>query len=156
MLFFYIFDQERDKYRYTPDRIQNAGEMGLLPLYSQKYQKLLVLRGKRRMANLTAAERGASITVTCCMKATENFAPLMIIFPRKNENKLLTKMALCESFGTYHPSGWIRTPPFTQRFVNFIRPSEESSISLISNGRYSDTRNVDVIISNNIFLIISI
>lgn len=109
---------------------------------------------KSQMANLTAAERGASITVTRCMKAAENFAPLMIIFPRKNENKLLTKVTLCESFGTYHPSGWIRTPPFTQRiqrFVNFIRSSEESSISLISNGRYSDTRNVDVMVSNNIF-----
>lgn len=82
------------------------------------------------------------------MNAAENFAPLMIIFPRKNENKLLTKVALCESIATYHPSGWIRTPPFAQwiqRFVNFIRPSKESPISLISNRRYSDTRNVNVI-----------
>lgn len=53
--FLYILDQERDKYRYTPDRIQNAGEMGLLPLYSQKYQKLLVLRGKKANGQLNGS-----------------------------------------------------------------------------------------------------
>lgn len=47
------FDQECDnKYRYTPDRIQNAGEMWDSPLYSQKYQKLLVLRGKKANGQL--------------------------------------------------------------------------------------------------------
>ncbi|XP_024228200.1 uncharacterized protein LOC112214077 [Bombus impatiens] len=37
------------------DRENNAGEMGLLPLYSQKYQKLLVLRGKKSNGQLNGS-----------------------------------------------------------------------------------------------------
>lgn len=91
--------------------------MGLTAVQT-KVSKVVDLEGeKRQMANSMAAERGASITITCCMKAAENFAPLMIIFPRKNENKLLTKVALFESFGAYHPSGWIRTPLFLEKSI---------------------------------------
>lgn len=84
-----------------------------LPLHGQKYQKLLILRGKKANGQLNGRRTWCiDNNYVCCMKAAENFAPLMIIFPRKNENKLLTKVALFESFGAYRPSGWIRTPLF--------------------------------------------
>lgn len=145
--FFDILDQLYDKHQFTPDRIYNVDETGL-SIVQSKIPKVVGLKGARQVASLTAAERGSLMTLVCCMNATGDFVPPMMIFPRKNENVQLMKGAPYGAIAAYHPSGWIQAPLFTrwfEHFLNIVKPSEQSPVLLILDGHYSHTRNVDVI-----------
>jgi len=52
------------------------------------------------------------------------------------------------SISACHPSGWIQTDIFTKwfdHFVHFVTPSADDPVLLIVDGRYSHTKNVDVV-----------
>lgn len=105
-------------------------------------------KGKRQISRLKAAERSSLITVICCMSASGIFVPPMIIFPRKNESKLLEKGKPEGSLIRYHPSGWVQSCLFTEwfnHFIQFTRPTEEAPVLLILDGHCTHTRNLEVI-----------
>lgn len=144
--FFRMLETLYEEHHYTPDRIYNADETGITVV--QKVVDVISSKGKRQIATMTAAERGALTTVIFCMCAAGNFIPPMLIFPRTNMNHLLMKGCPPGAIGAAHPSGWIQNHLFTQWFTHFIehvKPSASSPVLLILDGHYSHTRHIDII-----------
>lgn len=142
-----FFDLLEKQMPYSPNNVYNVDETGLT-IVQTKVSPVIGLKGKRQIASLTSAERGALITVIFCMSAAGNFVPPLVIFPRKNMNIQLMKGAPPGSVGVAHPSGWVQSHIFTQWFSHFIqytKPTQESPLLLILDGHYSHTRNIDVI-----------
>lgn len=145
--FFNLLEAAYEKHNYSAERVYNVDETGLTVVQS-KIPNVIGRKGKRQIAALTSAERGATITVIACMSASGHFVPPLVIFPRKNMNILLMRGAPPGTIGVAHPSGWVQTNIFTQWFNHFIekvKPSEESPVILILDGHYSHVRNVDLI-----------
>lgn len=146
--FFQNLEGAYDKYKYPPNRVYNVDETGLTVVQS-KLTTVVGRKGKRQIASLTSAERGALITVIACMSAGGEFVPPMLIFPRKNMNAQLMRGIPPGSIGEVHPSGWVQAHLFTrwlEHFIKATKPSVESPILLILDGHYSHTRNLDFIL----------
>lgn len=125
----------------------NVDETGITTVQS-KIARVITLKGKKQVGAVTAAERGALVTVVTCMNAAGGFVPPLFVFPRKNMKAELLDGAPAGSIAKCHPSGWIQSHIFTrwvQHFISHIKPSKEDPVLLILDGHYSHTRNLDVI-----------
>lgn len=145
--FYNLLEDVYDKGKFTPDKIYNVDESGITVVQS-KVAKVIGLRGKKQIASLTSAERGALVTIVCCMNAVGSFVPPLVIFPRKNMSEQLKKGAPPGTIFAVHPSGWIQSNLFTQWFQHFIEytnPTQEKPVCLILDGHFSHTQNIDLI-----------
>lgn len=145
--FFDILEELYEKYNFPPSRIWNVNETGLTIVQNRQPQ-VLAKKGKRQIGALTSAERDSLVTVVNCMSAGGSFIPPYFIFPRKRSNPLFMNNAPADSKATFHISGWIQLPIFTEwfrYFLEFSKPSEQQPVLLILDGHYSHTRNLEVI-----------
>lgn len=145
--FFDIFENELEKVNYDGYRVYNVDETGLT-VVQHKLQKVVALKGKKQVSNLTSAERGALITTITCMNATGNYIPPLFIFPRKNMKAELMDGAPPGSISACHISGWVQTDIFSKwfdHFVKYSKPTDEEPVILVLDGHYSHTRNIEVI-----------
>lgn len=145
--FFDLLEAEYEKHKFTADRVFNVDETGL-SIVQTKIPQIIGMKGKRQIGALTAAERGSTMTVICCMSAGCRFIPPMLIFPRKNMSDNLMRNAPLGSVGKCHPSGWVQMNLFCDWFLHFIehvKPSAESPVLLLLDGHYSHTRNIAII-----------
>lgn len=120
-----------------------------LTIVQSKIPYAVDLKGKRQIASLRAAERGSFVTVIACMSAGGTFVPLLMIFPRKNSSDRLMKRAPQCAIGVCHPSGWVQSYIFRNRFKHFIektRSSADSPVLLLLDGHFAHTRNLEVIL----------
>lgn len=146
--FFANLEAAYEKHNYPPNRVYNVDETGLTVVQS-KLASVIGRKGKRQIASLTSAERGALITVVACMSAGGDFVPPMLIFPRKNMNVQLLRGTPPGTIGEVHPSGWVQANLFTrwlEHFIETTKPSAESPVLLVLDGHYSHTRNIDFIL----------
>ncbi|KAK9738270.1 CENP-B N-terminal DNA-binding domain [Popillia japonica] len=72
-----------EKINYNPSRLYNVDESGITTVQS-KNSRVITLKGKKQVGTVTAAERGALVTVVFCMNAVGGFVPPLFVFPRKN------------------------------------------------------------------------
>ncbi|KAK9739565.1 DDE superfamily endonuclease [Popillia japonica] len=125
-----------EKINYNPSRLYN--------IYI-----VITLKGKKQVGTVTAAERGALVTVVFCMNAVGGFVPPLFVFPRKNMKADLLDGAPPGTIAACHPSGWIQQHIFSQwlqHFIGHIKPSLQDQVLLILDGHYySHTRNIEVI-----------
>lgn len=145
--FFQLLEEAYAKHKYPADKIYNVDETGLTIVQS-KIPQVVGRKGKRQIAALTSAERGATVTVIACMSASGHFAPPLVVFPRKNMNDQLMRGAPPGTVGVAHPSGLVQTTIFTKWFQHFlekVKPTEDSPCLLLLDGHYSHVRNIDVI-----------
>lgn len=145
--FFDILDAEYDEHKYPAERVYNVDETGLTIVQS-KVAAVVARKGKRQIAALTSAERGATITIIACMSASGHFVPPAVIFPRTNMSNQLMKGSPPGSIGFAHPSGWVQADIFTKWFEHFIekvKPTKDSPVLLILDGHYSHVRNLELI-----------
>ena len=91
-------------------RIYNVDETGILTV--AKLSKILVKRGKARVAVPTSGERGNNTTVICCMRATESFVAPMFIFKRLRMAEHLMNDAPVGSIIDCSESGWVNNDLF--------------------------------------------
>lgn len=155
-LFFDLLEPALEKINFNPLRVYNVDETGITTVQS-KIARVITLKGKKQVGAVTAAERGALVTVVTCMNAAGGFIPPLFVFPRKNMKAELLDGAPAGSIAECHPSGWIQSHIFTrwvQHFINHVKPSKEDPVLLILDGHYSHTRNLDVIdlAKKNLFL----
>lgn len=146
-VFFKLLEEAYKKYNYPADRVYNVDETGLTIVQS-KIPYMVGRKGKRQIAALTSAERGATITVIACISASGHYVPPLVIFPQKNMNNQLMRGAPPGTIGLAHPSGWVQANIFTtwfKHFVEKVNPFEESPVLLVLDGHYSHIRNIDVI-----------
>jgi len=66
---------------FQASQIYNADETGVSTVH--KYDKVLSVKGKKQVGELTTAERGRNVTVMFSMNATGHFTPPVFIFPTK-------------------------------------------------------------------------
>lgn len=145
--FFNILEAEFERHQYPPQRVFNVDETGI-SIVQSKTPRIVGLKGKKQVGALSSAERGALVTVVCCMSAGGDFVPPMLIFPRKNFTENLMKGAPPGSIGRCHPSGWIQGPLFTdwmRHFIQKTKPTPTDPILLILDGHNTHTKNIDVI-----------
>lgn len=145
--FFYLYDPCLQKIKSNPSRLFNCDETGIT-IVQHKQSKVVALKGKRQIASLQSAERGALITIVTCTSATGQYVPPLIIFPRKNMKLELMNGTPPGSVYDCHPSGWIQSEIFTKWFKHFIdhvKPTEEDPVLLVFDGHFTHTRNIDVI-----------
>jgi hypothetical protein len=145
--FFYILEPEMVNIKFSPNRIFNVDET-VITIVKHSSSKVVGLKGKSQVASLSSAERGALVTVVTCMSASGRFIPPLLIFPRKNMESELLNDALPVTIGTCHISGWIQVESFTHRlgyFISVVKPTTDNPIVLVLDGRYSHTRNIDVV-----------
>ncbi|CAK1581025.1 unnamed protein product [Parnassius mnemosyne] len=145
--FYQNLEKVYDEKKVTASRIFNVDETGL-SIVQSKYPKVIGRRGKKQIGAMSSAERGTLITVVTCMSPAGIFVPPMMIFPRKNNSDLLKKGSPEGSIIRVHPSGWIQTHLFTQwfeHFIDYVKPSESSSVLLLFDGHFSHTKNIELI-----------
>ncbi|CAH2092167.1 unnamed protein product [Euphydryas editha] len=121
--FFAILKPELQKINFNPNKIFNVDETGI-SIVQHKVRKIITA------------------------KASGQFIPPLMVFPRKNMKAELLDGAPPGTIGGCHPSGWIQPELFTKwlrHFVSIVKPSKEDPVVLVLDGHYSHTRNLDVI-----------
>jgi hypothetical protein len=144
--FFDIYESELRNVNQD-HRIFNVDETGVTTVL-HRHSNVISMRGKKKVASLTSAERGNLITAVTCMNATGTYVPPLIVFSRKNMKQELMDGALAGSISACHPSGWIQKDIFTNwfdHFVHFFKPSSDDLVLLIVDGHCSHTKNIDVV-----------
>lgn len=145
--FFELYDPCLQQIKNNPSRLYNCDETGIT-VVQHKHSKVVALKGKRQVASLQSAERGALMTVVTCASAVGQFIPPMIIFPRKNMKLELMNGTPPGSIYACHPSGWIQSEIFTdwlRHFISHVKPTEADPVLLVFDGHFTHTRNLDVI-----------
>jgi hypothetical protein len=156
--FFDLLEPELKKISLNSNRLYNCGETRA-SVIQHRNTKVIAMKGKKAVASLTSAERGCIITVVTCMNVAGHFVPPLVVFPRKNMHVELMDGTPPGSTYACHVSGWIQADIFTQWFWHFIsvtKPTIDDPVSLIPDGHYSHTRNLDIITlarENNISLL---
>jgi len=119
-----------------------------LTIVQGKPSKIIALRGKKQVGDLTSAERGQLCTVEICMSAAGHFIPPLIIFPRIRMKYELMEGTPPGSIYRCDRSGWMQTDIFTEWFKHFILHSASSTSNsslLILHGHATHSRNIDII-----------
>jgi hypothetical protein len=137
--FFSILEPEMVNIKFSPNRIFNVDETGIT-IAQQKSSKVLGLKGKRQVASLSSAERGALVTVVTCMSASGQFVPPLLIFPRKNVKSELLDGEPPGTICTCHTFRRIQTESFTQwfgQFISVVKHKTDDPVVLVLDGHYS-------------------
>ena len=115
----------------------------------QKPQKIFARKGKHQVGSITSCERDRNITFVCCVSASGQYVPPLIIYPRKNLKLELTEGAAPGSIFACQENGWINSDLFIKWFDHFVAtvsPSVDNKVLLILDGHASHTQNIDAVV----------
>lgn len=113
------FRARNGQHKILLSRFFNEDETGTT-IWQHKNSKFVGLKVRRWVAGLSWAERGAPVTVVTCISAPSQFAPPLLVFPRKNVRSELLDGAHHGTIGICHISGRIQAKSFTQWFRHFF------------------------------------
>ena len=102
-----------------PHRIWNLDETGVKTV--QGTSKVLSEKGIKQVGQLTSAERGALVTMCCCVNAVGAALPPAYIFPRVNFRDHMLTGAPNGSLGLATSSGWMNSELFVVVLKHFIK-----------------------------------
>ena len=77
-LYFDNLKKSMMKHKFLPHRIFNVDETGINSVH--RPDKILAEKGRKQVGAATSWERGKNITICCCVSATGQYIPPMIIF----------------------------------------------------------------------------
>lgn len=136
--FFQVYGDELAKHKFDAKNIWNMDESGITNVHCPA--KVLASKGKRQVSKITSGEKGNTVTVICCMNASGNFVPPMMIFPRKRMLDLLMKGSPPGSIGAASPNGWTDSNLFIkwlQHFISEVKCTKSDPCILIMDGHQS-------------------
>ncbi|XP_071635524.1 uncharacterized protein [Temnothorax longispinosus] len=138
--FYDLFLKLEGQFRFQASQIYNADETGVSTVH--KNDKVLSVKGKKQVGELTSAERGRNVTVMFAMNAAGHFVPPMFIFPRikMDKNGRLMIGAPPESIGVACKNSWMNAETFLrwlQHFQQHVHSSAARPILLILDGHSS-------------------
>lgn len=145
--FFTLLTQNVDKYKLTCENIYNCDETGI-SVNPKNHSKIIALKGKRQVGDLTSSERGETVTAALCMSAAGSFMPPMVIFPRKKKQQGFEIGLPPGAWSEVHETGWMTAELFLLwfgRFVDFSQASKQSPVLLIFDGHSTHTKNIKLI-----------
>ena len=82
--FFELLGKTLDDNPFTPDRIYNCDETGVL-VVPKSQSKVIAATGKKQVGALTSAERGTTITIEICFNAAATYLPPVYISQKTYE-----------------------------------------------------------------------
>lgn len=146
--FFDKYEKILDDFQFGPNEIFNMDETGLNTVH--KPAKILALKGKHQVGAVTSGERGINTTCVCCMNASGDFIPPMLIFKRKRMTDILKRGGPPKTLYTCSESGWIVASIFVewlQHFINHLKLEKQLNhkILLILDGHTTHTKNLEAI-----------
>ena len=109
----------QDERQFNPDMIFNLDETGITTV--QNIPKVLAAKGLKQVGQITAAERGALVTVCCCTSAVGKLLPSAMVFPRVHFKNHMIKGAPPETLGLATQSGWMNGELFPHVLNHFIK-----------------------------------
>ena len=114
-----------------------------------KMLKIMSLKGKKQVGALTSAEKGTRVTAEICFNALGNYIPPLPVFPRKKVNPLFGAVTPPETQVVCHPSGWMQSEIFAQKwfnhFLHHTKPTVDDPVLLIFDGHATHTKNIELI-----------
>ena len=108
----------------TAGDIYNLDETGCQTAH--KVPKVIAVKGRKQVGQLTSQERGELITVCGIVSARGVALPPAYIFPRKNFRDLFLSGAPEGSIGLTHESGWMTSSNFLKIMEHFVKESHAS------------------------------
>ena len=79
------------------------------------------------------------------MSPNGHFIPPLLVFPRKNMKQELMNSTPPGSIHACHPSAWMKREIFFPVVSSFHQTYKADSVTLVLDGHYSHTRNLEVI-----------
>jgi hypothetical protein len=141
---FDVLTKITDQNNIDASRIYNMDETGLSTV--QKPQKILPRKGKHQVGAITSGERGTITTCVCCMSASGNYVPPMLIFKRMRMKNELKRGAAPGTQFTCSENGWITSEIFVKWLEHLIfsaKPTADKKVLLILDGHATHTKNLD-------------
>lgn len=105
-----------NKHKFPPHRIFNVDETGINSVH--KPNKILAPKGEKQVGAATSWERGKNITI-CCVSATGQYIPPMIIYPRQRMQAHLQRGGPNGAIYRSSKSGWMNEELFQDWMVHF-------------------------------------
>lgn len=124
-LYFSNLDHVYQLIQYARDRIWNIDETGF-PTVPTKVKKLLTEKGRKRVGQMTPAERGTNVTVAVAVSAAGAVIPPFFLFPSKNMMGRYMDNVSSECAGYANGSGWMQQSEFHKFMIHFVRHSNAS------------------------------
>jgi hypothetical protein len=118
------------KFNFKPHRIFNVDETGVTTV-QKKCPKVYGRKGAKKVGAAISAERGRTITVVCCMSASGNYVPPMLVYPRKNMTSTLQKNGPIGASYKCSKSGWMNADLFLSWLTHFEKHTKPTAIDPI-------------------------
>lgn len=116
-LYFDNLNQSMMQHKFPPHRIFNVDETGINSVH--RPNKILAEKGLKQVGAATSWERGKNITICCCVSATGQYIPPMIIYPRQRMQASLERGGPNGSIYKCSKSGWMNEELFLQWMHHF-------------------------------------
>ncbi|XP_044733230.1 jerky protein homolog-like [Chrysoperla carnea] len=126
-LYFDNLKQIMIKHKFPPHRIFNVDETGINSVH--RPDKILAAKGLKQVGAATSWERGKNITICCCISATGQYIPPMIIYPRQRMPASLERGGPNGSIYKCSKSGWMNE----ELFLDWIKHFKEHTRSTLEN-----------------------
>lgn len=129
-------------------RIFNVDESGFSTV-QKKSQKIIGQKGKKQIGAIASGERGVNTTMVCCISASGQFIPPMIIFKRMRMAPELRIGAPAGSLVEVSESGYINSELFTKwlkHFIDTVKPTMDKKVLLLLDGHTTHSKNLDALL----------
>nr|CAI5839226.1 unnamed protein product [Callosobruchus analis] len=137
--FFSKYSSILKKYKFSPNQIWNLDETGLTTVMEPP--KVVASKGKKQVANVSAQERGESITVTGMISAVGGTVPPVFLYPRlRNPMEYLGDDYPAGSLALGNKTGYMTSAIFPQiidHFAGHVKCSKEDKVLLIMDNHES-------------------
>lgn len=123
-IFFDKLEELMLRYTFGPERIYNLDETGMSTVHSPV--RVIATKGAKQVGSITSAERGANVTLICCVNAIGNCVPPLFVFPRVFFKDHMLKGAPIGSIGSANVSGWSNAKIFVEYLEHYIKHTQSS------------------------------
>ena len=132
-LYFNNLSTVLEKYKFEGRQIYNLDETGVTTV--QDPDKVVTVKGTRRVSSATSAERGELVTAAYAVCANGSVIPPMLIFPRKNYHDHFIRGGPEGCIGKAAPTGWMNEKLFVEyleeHFAKHTQCSPQNMVLLI-------------------------
>lgn len=136
-----------DENNLDATRIFNVDESGYSTV-QKKNQKVLAMKGKKQVGAISSGERGTNTTMVCCVSASGQYVPPMIIFKRLRWTMELKVGAPPGALVDISETGYINSELFNKwlkHFIAVVKPNEEKKILLLLDGHTTHLKNIEAL-----------
>lgn len=127
--FFDNLDSVLERFSFEAKDIYNTDETGITTV--QKPDRIVTMKGTRRVGAITSAERGVLVTVAMAVNALGNAIPPFFVFPRIRYHDHFVTEGPPGSDGAGNSPGWMEAKEFLkflQHFKHHTRVTSENKV----------------------------